>query len=886
MNPLPSVFDYYTTVNSLPSAVLLDNVHSLVVDNLLIRQSHGYGLVMHNCFQDIVIRNSHFDNNYWIDFYATSSPGTGGNTLLFYDTTSREYTDIKVVNSSFSRGLNLREYYRLYIGIPDEVYTGSGGLNILIMIGGDQKVHYAFDVSVTNCNFISNTGNYGGHMNVLYDGHNLVRLAFSIQNSSFVNGTASKKGGGLYFHTLKSDESSYIFVNSSFTKNVATDGGGACIEMTGLTSNIIIMVVESEFSENKARSDGGGLYVYYEEKNEAEGRTYNSSKYVVLTLMDSKFNSNTAVRNGGHGYIELHAVTDLPCIETTLSYCLFQKGKAVRGGAIIIDIGGVGYCSNTIIDHSNFYQNDAYYGGAIHVKHLTRRYTVQLKYCKLQRNFAYYGAGICVNLPHTIECQLCPNDYGTNIYLNETHIAYNTADMVSGIYFHGTLPADILIVEKSHFYNNVITHLQYSSAVMYLERVNTTWVINSTFSNNLGSCIRLSSLNITLQGNVFFHNNTAYAGAALQLDCPLDSLEPSFLVLLPNTTVTITNNTALYYGGGLAVNPVCHYNNACFFQAPSAVNTVVDLHENKALISANSIYGPPVTQCVSQLGGDAAFTAIFKEDGYSLDQVVFSFDNSICFCGYDTLKELICNTELKVSVWPGEEFNISAMVTGELNDTSTSFIRAALTNISASQFGNRNLQEIQELRRSCDELTYSVTSAEKAQIKLQIDSAKNAPPSFISIIIRKCPLGFQLSIDQDLCVCSDFFKLQIPEITCDIVRGNPEIIIPGRTWVGNYSGRLAVHRHCPLDYCSPEPHSVDLQRQHLQCTSNHSGVLCGGCQTGLSLSLGTARCLDNCSNYYLLLVFPFALAGVAIVFILLKCNLNVSLDCQLSHFLC
>ena len=61
-----------------------------------------------------------------------------------------------------------------------------------------------------------------------------------------------------------------------------------------------------------------------------------------------------------------------------------------------------------------------------------------------------------------------------------------------------------------------------------------------------------------------------------------------------------------------------------------------------------------------------------------------------------------------------------------------------------------------------------------------------------------------------------------------------------------------------------------FSQQHLQRTNNHSGVLCEACQIRLSLSLGTALCLDNYSYYYLFLVIPFALAGLTIVFLLLK----------------
>lgn len=44
---------------------------------------------------------------------------------------------------------------------------------------------------------------------------------------------------------------------------------------------------------------------------------------------------------------------------------------------------------------------------------------------------------------------------------------------------------------------------------------------------------------------------------------------------------------------------------------------------------------------------------------------------------------------------------------------------------------------------------------------------------------------------------------------------------------------------------------------------------------GLSLAFGTSQCLD-CSNVSLVLMIPFILAGVALVFFLLKCNITVS----------
>ena len=684
---------------------------------------------------------------------------------------------------------------------------------------------------------------------VRHDSSALINISLFIQHCSFINGTSVRGGGGL---GIRMAGGSFNIINSTFTHNFAATssknghGGGVYIEMF---DGNIVTIVASRFSKNIAIK-GGGFYISI-----TGGRGSGRVKFNLL-MSDVLFDRNVAKGDGGHGYI---SVGDFPgncqaVILYLVSGCLFDRGHATRGGAISI----------------NMEQNRC-------DKHSLGSCTVKINNSKLTENSAMYGAGLYVySASEFLESW---------IHLSGMYIANNAA-LVSIIHISGESKT-ILVTSKTTFYNNTITPLKYTSAVLYLDKHSYSWIIDTNFSNNIGSCTRLISSNITLKGNVQFHNNTAYAGAALLLDCQIDSLntldsiQPSFLVLLPNTTVTITNNTSLYYGGGLAVNPVCNYNSSCFFRALSLVNTVVHFYDNKALISANSICGPPMTHCVNQggqIGGRAAFTALFKvEGGYSSDEVVLAAVSSICFCNDNAFT---CNTELEVHIWPGEEFSVSAMTTGVLDDNSSNYIRASLIDVDSvditSKLGNNKLQEIQELKRSCDKLTYSVvTSEQRVQIKIQIDSDINASPSFINIVIEKCPLGFQLGLQKESCVCSEYLVSQLRhEISCDIMTG--EISVPGKVWVGNYSGRLAVHRHCPLDYCIPEPHSVELQRQHLQCTSNRSGVLCGGCQTGLSLGLGTARCLDNCSNYHLLLVFLFALAGLVLVFILLKCNLTVS----------
>ena len=90
-----------------------------------------------------------------------------------------------------------------------------------------------------------------------------------------------------------------------------------------------------------------------------------------------------------------------------------------------------------------------------------------------------------------------------------------------------------------------------------------------------------------------------------------------------------------------------------------------------------------------------------------------------------------------------------------------------------------------------------------------------------------------------------------------------------------YIGLILHSGGCPFDFCIDTPVSITLDNLDVQCNHNHSGTLCGPCKENHSIALGTLHCLD-CSNAYLALILPFALAGVVLVAVLLLLNLSVA----------
>ena len=99
----------------------------------------------------------------------------------------------------------------------------------------------------------------------------------------------------------------------------------------------------------------------------------------------------------------------------------------------------------------------------------------------------------------------------------------------------------------------------------------------------------------------------------------------------------------------------------------------------------------------------------------------------------------------------------------------------------------------------------------------------------------------------------------------------------GNSWFAyiNNTQCITGTTNCPFDYCNRSNVSFDIMAPDRQCVANRTGILCGQCQSHLSIMLGSNRC-GTCSNWYLFLLPVFALAGIVLVAVLMFLNLSVS----------
>ena len=218
--------------------------------------------------------------------------------------------------------------------------------------------------------------------------------------------------------------------------------------------------------------------------------------------------------------------------------------------------------------------------------------------------------------------------------------------------------------------------------------------------------------------------------------------------------------------------------------------------------------------------------------------------------------------------------------TGQLGYSSLCKVLATLNEIKAASITEET--QFQGIGLECKKLYYSIETKQTSyneRIFINIIKEETVysrgidllTPAIIEVVIKDCPLGFEIDEAAKKCICTSYITTQgiICTIDDERVHKNP------LAWDGNYSGEIVVHQNCPFDYCKSDFTDVDLSNQQEQCDCNCIGVLCGTCRPGLSLVLGTSHC-KQCSNIYLLLLIPFTLVGLILVFLLLKCNITVS----------
>ena len=809
------------------AALFLQNISVFHMEGVSIEHSKGYGLLIYNLLDNGHILNSTLLNNNkgCINLKWDNDLCVGGNIALYFF--NRTYASVRPVNVSITNSTieggsdlsgsgNVTCDIRLKKPSSRSAFRANGLVVILA------QSNYQVIIHVFKVKFYQNTQNLW-HPSVLLHDYSKVINSIEIYDSIFSHDGALLLSLVKNNKTTKGNTSLNILTigNCLFTNGLQTHGIHICVESTKVShNNFQTVAIEDSMFYN---------YFYY-----------SAPAFFMYDRALRKANIEIS-------YSFIHS-NNFPSTLIEIERCIFSRSTVpslrfhLKHDSFLDHFQPVNKHPRILtVESSRFEIAKGVYSPLEIVGPEDSK--IQWKYRKVSRRDDSF-----------IEFFNC--SFSTSIWISDAHI----------------------LLRNCHFWNSEFTPVH---------------AINSV---------------IAVDGQNVFERNRGNIGGALRL-------ENSTLFLKPNSKTLLLKNYA-NYGGGIYASQL-YTTNLLGIQLPandpdfykinfneddigiydycaiaSSINSQITLTENQALIAGKSIFGGNYINCRYNCTQVRRCNVIPDPASLDLQTIpnyiiinphsnntdytqVSSPANRICLCEKD--KPTNKCSSLQVTAFPGQIFNISLIALGKTNGS----VPVTMTAVSSSKLNIDN--RLHFLSTSCTAFSFSVHSISQSTsfqtISLNISketstqSKSKYPQTFnIKIQISPCPLGMTFSAYGYRCKCHNFFEKF--EIRCDNKKG--EIQIKNNQWIGFLNNsKIVVTNNYLLDYLTTGDKSINLSTPDEQCNFNRSGILCGVCQANLSMVLGTSNC-RKCSNVYLFLILPFALAGVALVVLLLKCNLTVS----------
>ena len=272
------------------------------------------------------------------------------------------------------------------------------------------------------------------------------------------------------------------------------------------------------------------------------------------------------------------------------------------------------------------------------------------------------------------------------------------------------------------------------------------------------------------------------------------------------------------------------------------------------------------------------------------DQSISSYPVQVCLCSSG---EIMCGYKVraKAQVRKGYIFSVSVVAVDHVYKPVNATIAGYLRSIESSLIHG----QLTQISNMCSNTSFRIISphnTEELDLFASEGPCRNAELSTLKVDIDflpcECPIGFIPSKEYHI-FCSCQCHPQISLYVTDCNETTQSFQKTENVWMSfvnetHHSGYLALHKYCPFDYCIPPNMSkpVNLNTPdgvNRQCALSRRGMLCGACKPGLTLSLGSSKCLE-CPDYWPALfvsITIFAiLAGIGLVVLFLWLNITVA----------
>ena len=259
-----------------------------------------------------------------------------------------------------------------------------------------------------------------------------------------------------------------------------------------------------------------------------------------------------------------------------------------------------------------------------------------------------------------------------------------------------------------------------------------------------------------------------------------------------------------------------------------------------------------------------------------------SFDTGmLCYCSAAGIPK--CHINTLGPAYPGQTLIIRLCINHKVRDTinnASISIRIYDDSLPKSHCKIRLSHDnnIKWITRNCTKFHYTVLSNNEEQCQMFLKNEDHKYNIMFYVKLLTCPKGFLLDNDTEKCEC-DLLMQSISLTVKDCNINDQTILRPGNSWMTaetyNNSHTYRISPNCPFQYCLQQSSYLNFSTPDSQCQYSRSGLLYGQCQQNFSSIFDSSNC-KLCSNIYLLLIIPIAIAGVLLVFILFCINLTVT----------
>ena len=558
----------------------------------------------------------------------------------------------------------------------------------------------------------------------------------------------------------------------------------------------------------------------------------------------------------------------------------------------IVDIyyNNTGLGKSTVIIKSCSFSNNHDY--LLHI----RSYTIQ------QGNAVWFeNSSVFNHSPSTYTILIDIRD-GSDVHIANCSFNHNHNVMI--------LSKDSMVFYwMSSFTRVTITNTNFSHSTgnvengfIYLEYVDLHLKGPIIFKNisNYSSVITLRAANITSSNYIEFVNISTESIFAYKLYQLLHTYPVIYME--EHTKLTITQNNVHSFVSHRTTEPKLYEHPPCYFQYLSDVslddqysshNYSILLDDSNKWLVQRIVKNLPTTHC-GWLPGSAFKTAMPLEVNskyikytnqtgiYNSPTKLIVKKKKLCFC--DTTTSHDCYKDVLNALYPGQTMTLNIhpenLTIPEGFESYNSIIITVVNDtdwLPPTACVVTNSSELSKTIKNgiCTSLKYTIAFPTEGWCELYLkgfhDGGDVADIYYIEQL--QCPPGF---VKQNgVCQCPSFlYKFNIKCIIND-----QTLQRPSNAWIApiphDNSYKYSLSLHCPFHYCLPLPSHLNLSTPNSQCQFNRSGTLCGHCQQGLSTIFGSSHC-QQCSNIYLFLIVPIAIAGLVLVFLLFILNLTVT----------